>query len=199
MRFRETVDQLLRDLIAASRLPLKLWVMDESRFGLQTIQRRRLTLRGVKPLGVYQHQFLNFYIYGAVAPLTGEGLFESHEKMNGATFQGFVDQLGVEHPDSLNVMLVDNARTHHAKALVLPSNVKLLFLPPYAPELNPAERVWQAIKDQLAWQCFDELEPLRSQVMRVIEALEAPTLHSLTAYPYLLQALTRLSPARPSA
>ncbi len=46
----------------APSLPIEVWAMDESRFGLQTLRRRRITLRGVKPIGRYQHEFANFYV-----------------------------------------------------------------------------------------------------------------------------------------
>ena len=135
---------------AATPLPLEVWAMDESRFGLQTVQRRRLTARGVKPIGRYQHDFANFYVYGAVAPRTGDGYFEAHAAFNAATFQGFLTDFGAARPATFNVLLMDNARVHHAADLTLPPNVALLFQPPYAPELNPAERVWLAVKDDLA-------------------------------------------------
>jgi hypothetical protein len=167
--------------------------MDESRFGLQTVQRRRLTLRGVKPLGRYQHAFANFYVYGAVAPRTGDGYFEAHQALNSETFQAFLDAFAAEHPTTLNVLIVDNARAHRANDLTLPTNVALIFQPPYAPELNPAERVWQHVKDGLAWRCFENLLALQTALVPIIEGLETETLRSLAAYPYLIAALDALA------
>lgn len=169
--------------------PLELWAMDESRFGLQTITRRRLTLPGIKPIGRYQHRYENFYVYGAVAPRTGDGLFHAKLSMQQADFQTFLDDFAAHFPDTYNVMLVDNAKSHHATALTLPPNVALLFLPPYAPELNPVERVWQAIKDQLAWFCFDDLFALQDHLAQVVEGFDHDAFHALIAFPYLLQAV----------
>lgn len=174
--------------IGDSAQSLHLWAMDESRFGLQTITRRRLTLRGVKPVGSYQHRYENFYVYGAVAPVSGEGFFASKRTMQYTDFQTFLNDFAAAYPDTFNVMLLDNAKAHRAKALVVPANVALLFLPPYAPELNPAERVWQAIKDQLAWHCFDDLAALEDAIAQIVEGFDHDTFHSLIAYPYLLNA-----------
>ncbi len=69
---------------------------------------------------------------------------------------------------------------------MLPANVVLLFQPPYAPEVNPAERVWQALKDALAWQCFRDLAQLQARVGQVVRDWDAEMLRSLTAYPFLL-------------
>ena len=58
------------------------WCQDESRFGLKTITRRRLTLRGVKPHSPVPWSFKSSYLYGRVEPLTGESCFLelSHSK-----------------------------------------------------------------------------------------------------------------------
>ena len=170
-------------------LPLELWAMDESRFGLHTVQRRRITVRGVKPIGRYQHAFANFYVYGAVAPRSGDGYFEAHAAFNAVTFQGFITEFAAARPTTFNVLIVDNARVHHAADLPLPPNVALLFQPPYAPELNPAERVWLALKDDLAWRLFEDLLALQDALAEHIEGLDAAALRSLTAYPYLIPAL----------
>ena len=51
------------------------WCQDESRFGLQTRSRRKMTARGVKPKGIAQWKFLYRWLYGIVEPLTGANFF----------------------------------------------------------------------------------------------------------------------------
>lgn len=168
--------------------------MDESRLGLQTIHRRRLTARGTKPLGSQQHRFENFYLYGAIAPQSGDSYFLGLPKLTAAWFQVFLDELAQARPTTLNVLLLDNSRCHKAKDLTVPANIILLFQEPYAPELNPAERVWQALKDELAWQCFGDLAGLQAQVVAIVEQWDAAMLQSLTAYPFIIDAINALSP-----
>jgi hypothetical protein len=55
--------------------PVRIFCQDERRFGLLPIQRRRLTLTGVKPVGAVQYCVENFYVDGAVEPTTGESFF----------------------------------------------------------------------------------------------------------------------------
>lgn len=174
-------------------LAVEVWAMDESRFGLHTVRRRRITLRGIKPIGRYQHAFANFYVYGVVAPRTGDGYFEAHLSLNRAKFQAFLDAFGADHAATFNVLIVDNAQAHHARDLTLPPNVALLFQPAYAPECNPTERVWLAIKDKLAWRCFDNLLALQDGLTPIIEGLDPATIRSLTAYPYILDAIHALA------
>jgi len=65
-------------------------------------------------------------------------------------FQLFVDAFAQAFRDSLNLLLLDNSGAPTAQRLTLPENVRLVFLPPYCPELNPIERVWRDLKDALA-------------------------------------------------
>ena len=167
--------------------------MDESLFGLRTVQRRRLTLRGVKPVGELQIERQYFYVYGTVAPRTGEGFFEARRSMKKAEFVSFIDAFAAAYPDRLNVMLVDNARSHHPKALELPPNVLLLYLPPYAPELSPIERVWLAIKNCLAWRNFDTIAALNDHLDLLVTAFDDQQLRSLTAYPFIFDAINELA------
>ena len=173
--------------------PVEVWAMDESRFGLHTIRRRRLTAYGTKPVGPFQHRFENFMLYGAIAPRSGDSYFLGLPKLTAALFQRFLDEFAEARPHTLNVLLVDNSRCHTAHALQLPPNVILLFQPPYAPEVNPAERVWQALKDALAWQSFTNLAALQARVIAIVAPWEAAMLQSLTAYPFIVDAINALT------
>ena len=168
--------------------------MDESRFGLQTIRRRRITARGTKPVGTVQQRFENSYLYGAVAPRSGDGYFLGLPKLTAELFQVFLEEFAQARPHTLNVLLVDNSRCHTAQALQIPPNVLLLFQPPYAPELNPAERVWEALKDELAWECFADLAALQARLVAIVQGWDAELLRSLTAYPFIIDAINALSP-----
>ena len=193
--FRATFPARLQAALpAAPSHTVAVWAMDESRLGLQTVRRRRLTARGTKPVGVQQQCFETFYLYGAVAPQSGDGYFVGMPKLNAAGFQRFLDEFAQARPHTLNILLVDNSRCHHAKAVVAPANVVLLFQEPYAPELNPAERVWQALKDVLAWERFPDLEALQARVVEIVRSWQADLLRSLTAYPYIMAAINALSP-----
>jgi transposase len=165
---------------------------DESRFGLRTIRRRRLTARGVQPVGTVQHVFKWFYVYGAVEPTTGARFFLELPYLNAEMFQLFVDGFARAFPDSLNILMLDNSGAHTSSQLTLPENVRLLFLPPYCPELNPIERVWRDLKDAMAWRQFAELDAQQDYLTLLLQGYEAPTLRSLTSYPYLVEAIHAL-------
>jgi transposase len=177
---------------ATTTRPVRVFSQDESRFGLLTIRRRRLTACGVQPVGRVQHVFEWFYVYGAVEPTTGDRFFLELPYLDAEMFQLFVDRFAQAFPDSLNLLLLDNSGAHTAQRLTLPENVRLVFLPPYCPELSPIERLWRDLKDALAWLQFPTLEGQQDYVAALLRAYETTTLQSLTGYTYLLEAIHAL-------
>ena len=130
---------------------LKYWCQDETRIGLKTIERKKITARGVKPIGLVQWNFKAYYVYGAVAPKTGKSFWLKFSHLDSLCFQIFLEQLAGKYPNNLNVVQLDNGRFHHSSNLKIPDNILLIFQPPYSPELNSIERVGQHIKQQLSW------------------------------------------------
>jgi transposase len=172
--------------------PVRIFCEDESRFGLLPIQRRRMTVSGVKPMGPVQSQFENFYVYGTVEPTTGESFFLELPYLNTANFQIFLNEFADHYQDTLNIVLMDNGSCHKAKSLMIPSNVVCLFLPPYSPELNPLERLWQDMKAQLAWVLAAQIDELEHRVALIIRQYSKAALQSLISYPYFVQAVNAL-------
>jgi transposase len=160
----------LRQAIPATNTrPVRVFSPDESRFGVLTVRRRRLTASGVQPVGVVPHVFEWFYVYGAVEPTTGERFFLELPDLNVERFQLFVKAFAEAFPDGLNLLLLDNSGAHPAQRLALPANIRLVFLPPYCPELNPIERVWRDLKDALAWLQCPHLDAQQDYLMTLLQ------------------------------
>lgn len=135
---------------------------------------------------VYRFEFL--YLFGAVEPITGEKFLWELPALNATTFQVFLDEFSALDPESLLVLVLDNSRAHKAVSLRIPPNVRLLFLPPYAPEINPIERLWRAIKDALAEDPPQTMEELSERLTTIITGWSSEDIQSLTSYSYFLQA-----------
>jgi transposase len=149
-----------------------------------------ITSLGVKPLGTWQWQFKAFWIYGAVEPTTGEQFFLQFTHVDSQCYQLFLDQFSQAYPDSLNILQVDNGAFHKAKDLVIPDNIILLFQPPYCPELNPIERLWQHLKQDLRWALFKNLTQLQTKVDQLIADLTTETIASVTGFGFIVDALS---------
>jgi len=87
---------------------------------------------------------------------------------------------------------MDNASFHHAKMLEMPDNIIPLFIPPYSPELNPAERVWLYLKNQVTHRIYDDLEKLQEKMHQTIrKLLTVERVKSLTGNSLYIDALIK--------
>jgi hypothetical protein len=80
------------------------------------IVRRRITACGVQPVITVTHTFENFYLYGAVDPITGESFFLELPHLNSQMFQIWLDGFASAFADSFNLVVLDNGAFHKAKA-----------------------------------------------------------------------------------
>lgn len=106
------------------------WCFDETRIGLHTITRRKITLFGVKPEGKKHKSFQYFWLYGAVEPKGGRSFFFEFCHLDTICFEAYLKQFSQAYPKELLIVQVDNARSHSSAQLELPENVILLFQPP---------------------------------------------------------------------
>jgi transposase len=88
--------------------------------------------------------------------------------------------------------LLDRGSFHKTKRLKIPSNILLLFLPAYSPELNPVERLLEFIKAEIANKIYVKLEPLIDRVASVICSLSQTVIQSLTSYLYFINAINEI-------
>ena len=105
-------------------------------------------------------------------------------------YQQFLENLSQAHPNTLIILQVDNGRPHTAKKLEIPDNIILLFQPPYSPELNPIERLWQALKQDLKWELFSNLDELHYFLDRALKKLTPECIASICGYSFILDALS---------
>ena len=110
-------------------------------------------------------------------------------EMNTVRMGEFLKQVSQAHPAGLIVMVVDGASSHKAKELVIPESIRLLALPPYAPELNPQEHVWDELREkEFPNRVFNPLDAVIRQLERGLPCLAADSegLRSLTAWPWII-------------
>jgi putative transposase len=102
----------------------------------------------------------------------------------------FIELFASEYQEDLHIIQVDNGRFHNSLNLSIPENVILLFQPSYSPEVNPIERLWGYVKEQLKWLRFDQIEELRTAVQKELEKLTKEVVASLTGWEFILDALS---------
>ena len=110
-------------------------------------------------------------------------------KMNTINMSAFLNHVSQRHPDNFVVMVLDGASSHRSQDLRVPKIMAALRLPPYSPELNPAERLWDDIREkQFANRVFGSLRAAIAQAAIGLKRLEkAPeALRSLTGWDCIL-------------
>jgi hypothetical protein len=149
--------------------PVEVWAEDEARLGLKPITRRVWWLKGCRPTSGGRTQYEWLYVYGFARPATGETVTVILPRVK---VERLADALAAfaAHADpgggKVLVLVVDNAGWHTAKRLAVPANVRLHFLPPCTPELQPVEPFWALVREAVANDTFDRLADLRRRVTR---------------------------------
>jgi len=171
-----------------ANLPVRLMFQDEARFGRMSDPRAcwaPAPLRPVVNLALVR-EFR--YQYAAVSPWDGCLDHMTAEKMNTETMSLFLDQVSKAHRNNFIVMVLDGASSHKSKDLVIPENIFLLPLPPYSPELNPAEQIWNILRREFfANRVFDCLDAAVAQAERGLAQLASnkEAIRRLTNWPWI--------------
>jgi hypothetical protein len=129
------------------------------------------------------------YAYGAVS--IGDGQWDSLVLPKGNTecMQIFLDEVSLRHPEDRIVMVLDCAGWHRSKALAVPENMKLLYLPPYSPELNPVENIWEELREKFFGNLvFAGMDALEEQLLSgLIHLEEHPEItKSISNWPWII-------------
>ena len=146
------------------KLLLRLMFQDEARFGRMSDPRACWAPAPLRPT-VNLALVREFrYEYAAVSPWDGNLDYMTSDKMNTEAMSRFLARVSQSHKDDFIVMVLDGASSHKSKELEIPENVTLVLLPPYSPELNPAEYIWNALRrDRFANRVFDSLDAATQQ------------------------------------
>jgi DDE superfamily endonuclease len=142
---------------------VEVWAFDEHRVGLKPVSRRQGAPRGQRPIAVGRHRYEWLYLYGFVHPDTGRVVWfvctGVDAELLTAVLAAFAAAVGAGEGKQV-VLVLDNAGWHVSGDLVVPPGVELAFLPPYTPELQPAEHLWPLANEAVANKHFATLADL---------------------------------------
>ena len=144
-----------------------------------------LTAKGVKPICLFQQVFKSLYLFGAFSPITGDHFELEMPYCNTATFQIYLDEFSKKSPDELKIVLLDNGAFHKCKRLIIPDNIILLFIPPYSPELNPAEKIWWKMKRAFTGKLYKSLDNVSDFIKDQVNILTDEHVKSICMYEYI--------------
>lgn len=166
---------------------MTVWAEDEHRLGLIPIQRRVWAPRGTRPTAPSDRRYQWLYVYGLVRPTTGQSWWcllptVSTAAMSAALAE-FARDEGIDATHRA-VIVWDGAGWHTSGKLVCPDGIEFVPLPPYSPELQPAERLWPLVNEAVANRTFADLDALEAVLVARCQTLRAgrATVHDLTCY-----------------
>jgi transposase len=185
-----------------SRLAVqRVFAMDEARFGLKVTHRRLWCPFGSRPPWPHDHQYHWFWLYTAVEPVSGTCfvLFLPHG--DGICFQRFLEEFRQHTGTDPIGLVLDNSGSHTSGKVRWPDGLEKIPLPPYSPELNPAERWFEVLRRIFANTVFDTLEDLEAALTEALRPYwqNPAKLQHLIGYPWWCLAMTGLDTTTSSA
>lgn len=155
---------------------MEVWAEDEARLGLKPITRRIWWLKGQRPRSCGRTKYEWLYVYGFARPATGDTFTVIQPRVRVERMADALTAFAAHaDPDGTKVLIliVDRAGWHTAKRLAVPANVRLHFLPPCTPELQPVEPFWALVREGVANRTFDRLGHLQRVIRRRCRRLAA--------------------------
>lgn len=101
-------------------------------------------------------------------------------------FQIFLNEFSKQTPNEFKIMVLDNGAFHKAKALIIPDNIGLLFLPPYSPELNQAEKIWAIMKRKFTNTLNHSLDDISLFLTKTVAELTQDMVKKTCSFKYML-------------
>jgi len=163
-------------------------VQDEGRFGRISDPRRCWAPPGICPKAPKQLIREYLYAYAAVCPALGQMTSLILPYANTEMMNIFLKQVSDDFTNYFVLMVVDRAGWHKSMELKVPENIRLIEQPSHSPELNPAEHLWEDLREKEfhneAFGSLDQVEHALCEGLRRIEA-DPEALRSMTLFPYL--------------
>ncbi len=179
---------------AAARRGRQLRIMfaDEARFGRMNRIQPCWAPIGTRPAVAAQLIRQYIYLYGAVSPKDGTCVYLIMPTSNTASFQAFLQVLALRFARQDILLVLYGAPNHRGGGLTVPDTITLLYLPPYSPELNPKENLWDEIREKVFKNyALKSMDAVRAKLKQAILYVERnPKLvRSLTSFPYIVNSL----------
>ena len=145
---------------------LKIFFQDEARFGRIDNLRRCWAPKGIRPLLKKQIVREYTYCYGAVCPFDGEACFLVLPKLNKDWMILMINEISKRYSNHYLLIICDGASAHKIGVSELPNNIRLASLPPYCPELNPQENIWDDMREKFFYNvAFNSMDAVEDRLV----------------------------------
>src|ERR1700726_2906250 len=171
-------------------MPLRAMFQDEARFGRINSPRACWAPLPIRPSVSAQAVRQYTYLYGAISPKDGVGAYLVLPDMDTVCMQIFLNPVSSQFKHEYIAMVLDGAPNHRTPKLKVPDNITLIFLPPYSPELNPKENIWDEIREKIfknyALKSMDAVYAKLNEAISYINR-NPELVKSITSFPYIVR------------
>lgn len=145
-----------------------------------------MTAKGIKPICDFHHVYQSLWLFGAFSPKTGDHFELELPFCNTEYFQVFLNEFSENNLDEFKILLLDNGTFHKTKTLIIPENIALVFIPPYSPELNPAEKIWWKMKREFTGKLHHTLDNISDFIQNQVDILTKEQVKSICQFEYII-------------
>ena len=165
----------------------ELHFFDESRFGTHSNIGHGWFKKGRRTALSYNMGYKNFYLYSSACPISGNNFSLILPNVDTINFEVFLQEFAKTLSGKKVVMVVDGASWHRSKKLKIPDNIQIIIQPPYSPELNPIEKLWQYIKRHtIKNKMFVNLSVLEDVLCKFLNSMTKESFKSICHTSYIL-------------
>lgn len=170
---------------------------DEGRFGLKLWFRRRWCTVGHRPPWIVDDRYEWVWVYIAVTPQSGECCCLLLPHVDTICLNLFLATMREEWPDERIGVVLDGSGTHRSDKVVWPEGMVPLSLPPYSPELDPAEQFFRYLRKRLANEIFATIEEMKDALTRELQRLwdHPKVVTRMTNYPWWRTGVKAITPS----
>ena len=165
---------------------------DEARFGRINKPMRCWAPAKVRPIIKCQIVRQYTYLYGAFSPKDGVCDLLILPSMTIQSMNAFLEELSIRHKNEFILLICDKATNHGRRGLKIPKNIIIFHLPPYSPELNPSEHMWDEMREKyFGNHAFNSMDAVEEELIKASLFYEgnSETVKSITGYDWIVNTL----------
>jgi transposase len=170
--FAQSVQDVAKTFDPQDTRPLKLVFEDEGRFGRISMSKKCWAPMGIRPIVPSQlvRQFL--YVFTVVCPITGSNFSLILPDTDTAVMNVFLSEVSNYYKDYRVIIVADQASWHKSQGLQKFNNIRFIYLPSGSPELNPAEHIWDHVREKhFTNRIFDSIDELQAQLIEAFKEM----------------------------
>lgn len=186
--FPKLVEKSAKTFVPGDKRPVKVLFEDEGIFGRINELKNCWAPHKMRPIVKFQLVRQFDYVFATVCPGSGETFSLILPDADSQMMNLFLAELSKHYSKFKLIIVSDQASWHKSKLLIMPDNIRFIYLPAASPELNPVEHLWDHVRENfIANQIFDSLDTLEGVLEGAFKYIyhNPDSIKSLVSFPWI--------------